>query len=190
MDPSCVAVAEGDRTVTAALLENRFDKICFTGSGYVGKIVAAAAAKQLTPCLLELGGKSPCIVDRSADLAHAAKRFVWGAFVNGGQTCAPPTPYPDPLLLLPLTLPIFLPLPLPQPLSLTLTLTLTRCVRPDFLMVHEAVADAFLAQVRRCVQSFYGDAQRTEWLGRCINDAAFARLAAMISGAAEHLYPA
>ena len=62
-------------------------------------------------------------------------------------------------------------------------------MRPDFLMVHEAVADAFLAQVRRCVQSFYGDAQGTEWLGRCINDAAFARLAAMISGAAELLYP-
>ena len=86
----------------AALLEQRFDKICFTGSGYVGKIVAAAAAKHLTPCLLELelcapaacdrmcpvsdpmclrcllelGGKSPCIVDRSADVAHAAKRFV------------------------------------------------------------------------------------------------------------------
>ena len=115
MDTSCVAVAEGDRTVTAALLENRFDKICFTGSGYVGKIVAAAAAKQLTPCLLELGGKSPCIVDRSADLAHAAKRFVWGAFVNGGQTC----------------------------------------VRPDFLMVHEAVADAFLAQVRRRVHTLW-----------------------------------
>jgi len=147
MDPSSVAVAEGDRTVTAALLENRFDKICFTGSGYVGKIVAAAAAKQLTPCLLELGGKSPCIIDRSADLAHAAKRFVWAAFVNGGQTC----------------------------------------VRPDFLMVHEAVADAFLAQVRRCVQSFYGDAQATEWFGRCINDAAFARLAALVSGAAEHV---
>ena len=48
--------------VTAALLEQRFDKICFTGSGYVGKIVAAAAAKHLTPCLLELGGKSPCTI--------------------------------------------------------------------------------------------------------------------------------
>ena len=84
----------------------------------MGKIVAAAAAKQLTPCLLELGGKSPCIVDRSADLAHAAKRFVWAAFVNGGQTCAPPTPSLTlSLLLPPLTLPIFLPLPLPLPLS-------------------------------------------------------------------------
>ena len=115
MDPSCVAVAEGDRTVTTALLENRFDKICFTGSGYVGKIVAAAAAKQLTPCLLELGGKSPCIVDRSADLAHAAKRFVWGAFVNGGQTCAPPTPYPDPLLTPTTPNPSHIPTPTPTP---------------------------------------------------------------------------
>jgi len=150
MDPTCVAVAEGDRTVTAALLEQRFDKICFTGSGYVGKIVAEAAAKHLTPCLLELGGKSPCIVDRSADLAHAAKRFVFGAFLNGGQTC----------------------------------------VRPDFLLVHEAVADAFFAAVKRCVHDFYGqglDAQRSEWFGRCINDAAFDRLAGMIGRASDRV---
>ena len=73
-------------------------------------------------------------------MAHAAKRFVFGAFLNGGQTC----------------------------------------VRPDFLLVHEAVADAFFAAVKRCVHDFYGqglDAQRSEWFGRCINDAAFDRLA-------------
>ena len=61
------------------------------------------------------------------------------------------------------------------------------CVRPDFVMVHEAVADAFFAAVRRCVHDFYGDAQKSEWFGRCINDAAFDRLAALISGASEHV---
>lgn len=90
LDPECVKVAEGDRAVTTALLDERFDKICFTGSGFVGKIVLQAAAKHLTPCLLELGGKSPCIVDKSADLEHAAQRLAWGAFLNGGQTCVRP----------------------------------------------------------------------------------------------------
>lgn len=90
LDPECIKVAEGDRTVTAALLEQRFDKICFTGSGFVGKLVLSAAAKHLTPCLLELGGKSPAIIDRSADLEHASRRLVWGTFTNAGQTCVRP----------------------------------------------------------------------------------------------------
>ena len=86
LDGECIKVAEGDRAVTNALLEERFDKICFTGSGYVGKMILQAAAKHFTPCMLELGGKSPCIVDKSADLEHAAHRMVCRTFVNSSQT--------------------------------------------------------------------------------------------------------
>ena len=70
--------------------EERWDAIFFTGGCFVGKMVAAAAAKHLTPCVLELGGKSPCVVDASADLGIAAKRISWGAFMNAGQTCVRP----------------------------------------------------------------------------------------------------
>ena len=76
LDQAAVRVVEGDREATQAVLAQRWDKIFFTGGSYVGKMVAEAAAKHLTPTCLELGGKSPCIVDRSADVAHAAKRFV------------------------------------------------------------------------------------------------------------------
>lgn len=90
MDPECIRVIEGNRSITSALLEQRFELIFFTGSGYVGRIVAKAAAEHLTPCVLELGGKSPCIVDRSADIEHTVQRLVWATFVNGGQTCVRP----------------------------------------------------------------------------------------------------
>lgn len=90
MDRDCVRVAEGDRTLTAVILEQKFDKIFYTGSGFVGKIVAEAAAKHLTPVALELGGKSPAIVDKSAHLVHAAQRLVWATFLNSGQTCVRP----------------------------------------------------------------------------------------------------
>ena len=72
------------------MLRERFDHIFFTGSGFVGRIVAEAAAKHLCPVTLELGGKSPCVVGRDADLDHAARRTLWGAFLNTGQTCARP----------------------------------------------------------------------------------------------------
>jgi aldehyde dehydrogenase (NAD+) len=85
-----VCVMEGGPEITAELLAHKFDHICFTGSVRVGKIVYEAAAKNLTPCLLELGGKSPCIVDRDTDLDIAARRIVWGKFLNGGQTCVAP----------------------------------------------------------------------------------------------------
>eukprot|EP00462_Mataza_sp_D1_P019630 CAMPEP_0175138236 /NCGR_PEP_ID=MMETSP0087-20121206/10236_1 /TAXON_ID=136419 /ORGANISM="Unknown Unknown, Strain D1" /LENGTH=536 /DNA_ID=CAMNT_0016421115 /DNA_START=40 /DNA_END=1650 /DNA_ORIENTATION=- len=137
MDPDCIKVVEGNRDLTSALLKERWDKIFFTGSGYVGRVVARAAAEHMTPCVLELGGKSPCIIDRSADLEHAVERLVWGTFVNGGQTC----------------------------------------VRPDFVMVHEAVADAFFQQVQKTIVQFYGsDPQQSQWFGRCINAGAFKRL--------------
>ncbi|PWA03869.1 aldehyde dehydrogenase [Flavobacterium psychrotolerans] len=85
-----VEVIEGDVTVSQQLLTQRWDYIFFTGSVPVGKIVAKAAAQFITPVTLELGGKNPCIVDETADLKLAAKRIVWGKFVNAGQTCIAP----------------------------------------------------------------------------------------------------
>ena len=85
-----IAVVEGGVDANQDLLALDFDYIFFTGSTRVGKIVMEAAAKNLTPVTLELGGKSPCIVDESADLRTAAKRIAWGKFVNAGQTCVAP----------------------------------------------------------------------------------------------------
>ena len=89
-DPSYVAIVQGGREVNQLLLDQRFDLIFFTGSPALGKIVMAAAAKYLTPVVLELGGKSPCIVDEGADLAIAARRIAWGKCINAGQTCIAP----------------------------------------------------------------------------------------------------
>ncbi|MCF6179208.1 MAG: aldehyde dehydrogenase [Geopsychrobacter sp.] len=85
-----LAVIEGGIEVNQALLEESFDKIFFTGSVGVGRLVMAAAARNLTPVTLELGGKSPCIVERDANLDLAARRIVWGKFLNAGQTCVAP----------------------------------------------------------------------------------------------------
>lgn len=88
--PEYVAVITGGRKENAALLEKKFDLIFFTGSQAVGKEVLRHAAETLTPAVLELGGKSPCIVDSTAKLKLAAKRIVFGKFVNCGQTCVAP----------------------------------------------------------------------------------------------------
>ena len=85
-----VAVVTGGRVENACLLEEKFDCIFFTGSKTVGQLVLEKAAPHLTPVTLELGGKSPCIVDESADLKLAAKRIVFGKFLNCGQTCVAP----------------------------------------------------------------------------------------------------
>lgn len=85
-----VAVIEGGREENTALLEQRFDYIFFTGGVTVGKLVMEKAAKYLTPVTLELGGKSPCIVDKTAKLSLAAKRLVFGKYLNSGQTCVAP----------------------------------------------------------------------------------------------------
>ncbi len=85
-----VTIFHGNREVNQALLSERFDYIFFTGSPSLGKVVMEAAAKHLTPVTLELGGKSPCIVDEDADLAIAARRIVWGKTINAGQTCIAP----------------------------------------------------------------------------------------------------
>lgn len=89
-DESFVAVVRGGREANKTLLNEKFDYIFFTGSTAVGKTVMESAARHLTPVTLELGGKSPCIVDDTADLELAAKRIVWGKFLNAGQTCVAP----------------------------------------------------------------------------------------------------
>ena len=89
-DPQFLYVVEGGVEETTAILKLRFDKIFFTGSPRVGKIVYKAAAEHLTPVTLELGGKSPAFVTENADLQIAARRIVWGKFINAGQTCVAP----------------------------------------------------------------------------------------------------
>lgn len=141
LDNECIMVCEGDRQLTTAILHEKWDKIFFTGSEFVGKLVAEAAAKHLTPCVLELGGKSPTIIDRSAHLTHAAERICWSTFLNSGQTC----------------------------------------VRPDFCMVHEEVADKFFEILKSTVTNFYSaDPKSTEFFGRLINNKAFERLADLV----------
>lgn len=88
--PEYLSVYLGGRAVNEALLKERWDYIFFTGSPLVGKVVMEAAARNLTPVSLELGGKSPCIVDDDANLRVAAARIVWGKFLNAGQTCIAP----------------------------------------------------------------------------------------------------
>jgi aldehyde dehydrogenase (NAD+) len=88
--PEYITVVQGGRQENTALLEQHFDYIFFTGSISVGKAVMKAAAQHLTPVTLELGGKSPAIVDASADLKLAAKRIAFGKLLNGGQTCVAP----------------------------------------------------------------------------------------------------
>ena len=89
-DEKYIAVVQGNREVNSALLEQRFDIIFFTGSPSLGKRVMEAAAKHLTPVILELGGKSPCIVDKGANIPLAAQRLAWGKTLNAGQTCIAP----------------------------------------------------------------------------------------------------
>ena len=85
-----IAVVQGNRDVNTALLEQRWDIIFFTGSPALAKTVMTAAAKYLTPVILELGGKSPCIIDETADLKVTARRLAWGKTLNSGQTCIAP----------------------------------------------------------------------------------------------------
>ena len=90
LDSDAFAVIEGGVAETTELLEQPFDHILYTGNERVARIVMTAAAKHLTPVTLELGGKSPCIIDKSADLDVAAARIAWGKFINAGQTCVAP----------------------------------------------------------------------------------------------------
>ena len=89
-DESYIAVVQGNREVNSQLLDLKFDTIFFTGSPSLGRTVMTAAAKNLTPVILELGGKSPCIIDETADIELAVRRISWGKTLNSGQTCIAP----------------------------------------------------------------------------------------------------
>ncbi len=143
LDTECVKVVEGAVPETTALLEQRWDHIFYTGNGAVGRIVMAAAAKHLTPVTLELGGKCPVIVDRTADLDVAARRVVWGKFFNAGQTC----------------------------------------LAPDYILVHDAVADRFTDKLAKTIRAFYGDdARRSKDYARIINERHHDRLTKLLEG--------
>lgn len=87
LDPECYGCIQGGIPQTSALLEQKWDKIFYTGSVTVAKIIAKKAAETLTPVTLELGGKNPAIITRNADIRLAARRLLWGKFMNAGQVC-------------------------------------------------------------------------------------------------------
>ncbi len=137
-------VIQGGVEASQELLALPFDHIFFTGSTKVGKIVMKAAAEHLAPVTLELGGKNPCIVDSSAKLAQAAKRIVWGKFLNAGQTC----------------------------------------IAPDFLLVDEAICEAFLALLTKEIARQYGsNIENNPDFARVINSKHFERLNTYLSQA-------
>jgi len=132
-----VAFTNGNRDVNKALLEQRFDIIFFTGNPGLGKIVMQAAADNLTPVVLELGGKSPCIIDSSANIEIAARRVAWGKTINAGQTC----------------------------------------VAPDYLFVHQAVKDDFIAKYRLAIERMYGgEPKQNPHYPRIVTEKAMERL--------------
>jgi len=141
-----VALVEGEAETAQALLALPFDHIFFTGSPAVGRVVMKAAAEHLTSVTLELGGKSPVLVDADANLREAARKIAWGKCLNAGQTC----------------------------------------VAPDYVLVHERVHDALVAELKQALAGFYGsDAvtrQASPDLARIINDRNFTRLQALLSG--------
>lgn len=140
-DEKYVAVVQGNRVVNTALLEQRWDLIFFTGSPDLGKKVMSAAAKYLTPVILELGGKSPCIIDKDADIKRTAKRLAWGKTLNSGQTC----------------------------------------IAPDYILIHEAVKDAFVKEFAKAIKELHGeDIKADKHYVRMVNDKAFERVSSYI----------
>jgi len=132
-----IATVQGNRLTNGILLEARWNIIFFTGSPSLGRIVMGAAAKHLTPVVLELGGKSPCIVDEDADIEVAAQRIAWGKSLNAGQTC----------------------------------------IAPDYLLLHEAIKDKFVAELEKRFSRLLGeDPQKSKHFVRIVNDNAFGRL--------------
>jgi aldehyde dehydrogenase (NAD+) len=146
--PEEVAMFEGEADVASYLTNLPFDHIFFTGSPAVGKLVMAAAAKNLTSVTLELGGKSPVIVDKSANLKKASKSIAWGKFTNNGQTC----------------------------------------IAPDYIYVHEAIKDKFVAQMTSAIESQYGlgaDAEANTDYCRVVNAGHHGRLTRLLDDAKE-----
>lgn len=136
-DPAFVTVVEGAVETSEQLLAEPFDKIFFTGSVAVGKLVMKAAAERLIPVTLELGGKSPCIIHQDANMKLAAKRVAFGKLTNSGQTC----------------------------------------IAPDYLLIHESVKDAFVAEYQKVIKQFYGkEPMASEHYGRIVSPRHFERL--------------
>lgn len=140
-DPAYITAVEGGVEISQQLLEEKFDHIFFTGGTAIGKIVMQAAAKHLTPVTLELGGKSPCIVDSDVDLKYAVKRIIWGKYLNAGQTC----------------------------------------IAPDYLLVDRRIKSDLLAEIKQCIQEFYGDdPSESPDYSRIISHRHFERLACLL----------
>ena len=136
-DESEVAVVEGDVSVSAELLKLPFNHIFFTGAPEIGKVVMKAAAENLTSVTLELGGKSPTLVDETANLKAAAQRIAFGKWLNNGQVC----------------------------------------IAPDYVLVHESVAEKFLELLKTTIQSFYSeDAASSDSYNRIVNHRHFLRV--------------
>ncbi|MBE6023479.1 MAG: aldehyde dehydrogenase family protein [Cellulosilyticum sp.] len=136
--PFYVQVVEGDAKIAAKLLEEPIDYIFFTGGIETGKKVMYSAAHNLIPVTLELGGKSPTIVDYDANLKLAAKRIVWGKFLNAGQTC----------------------------------------VAPDYVLVHESVAQSFLRHIKSELTQLYNGPHQ---MAHIINESQYVRLLQLIN---------
>ncbi|WP_119393937.1 aldehyde dehydrogenase [Salinibius halmophilus] len=139
-DQQYIAVVQGEADVTQALIRENFDHIFFTGSTPVGKKIMAAASEFLTPVTLELGGKSPAIVDETANLGVAARRIAFGKWNNAGQTC----------------------------------------VAPDYVLVHESVAEPFVAALKEATQAFYGHANQSKEYGKIITERHHQRLQSLL----------
>jgi len=141
LEPEALSAVVGGREVVTKLLSFPFDFIILTGSVGVGKVVMRAAAEQLTPVLLELGGQNPAIVDETANIPDAAEKIVWGAMAWGGQWCT----------------------------------------SPGYAVVHESVAEQFVAECKKAVVEFYGvDPKNNPDYSRVISPAAVERLASLI----------
>jgi aldehyde dehydrogenase (NAD+) len=143
-DPSEVTTVQGGPDVGEALLQMPFDHFFFTGGPRVGQKVMAAAARHLAGVTLELGGKSPVVVDASADVKVAAERVVWGKFLNAGQTC----------------------------------------IAPDYVFVHAAKEEAFLAAAKEALERFYGKTEEARRASpdfcRLVDDGSFARVCGLL----------
>lgn len=147
-DPSYIRCVQGGVETNTSLINAPFDYIFFTGSVSVGKIVMEAAAKNLIPVTLELGGKSPVIVDESADIKAAAQRIVWGKVLNAGQTC----------------------------------------VAPDYLMVHQAVKEELIEEMKQMLQTFFlTSTEESKDYGRIVNQRHFERLSSMLERDQEQI---
>ena len=143
-DENEIALVEGEVEVSQELLKLPFNHIFFTGSPQVGKIVMQAASKHLTSVTLELGGKSPTIIDETANLKAAAKKIAWGKFLNSGQTC----------------------------------------IAPDYILVKDAVKDAFISELREQLKTFFTeDAAASDSLSRVVNAKHYERLVAHLEDA-------